>query len=265
MRERPEYRVGPILGDRLIVLKGGELAAIGLRSGESLWENSGAPKSGMVLCDGERVAVVSDREKEMVLYDVADGRELKRVPFQHGVLWRAAGQNVLCFQETEEENVYDLKVVNPFTGEVLLTQKANSSENPNADTSAAVFVTRIFSGNYLAMMSPSGETIIWDFRDAREVVRTQVEPQQKLEKVRAVFLRDKVVLLPSQATEVQEAGKTRLVTPSWRITSHCRRRICLLSGTRKPDLVKTVRSTLGLHEHSGDGNASSCLCETERR
>ena len=212
LRERPEYRVGPILGDRLIVLKGGELAAIGLRSGESLWENSGAPKSGMVLCDGERVAVVSDREKEMVLYDVADGRELKRVPFQHGVLWRAAGQNVLCFQETEEENVYDLKVVNPFTGEVLLTQKANSSENPNSDTSAAVFVTRIFSGNYLAMMSPSGETIIWDFRDAREVVRTQVEPQQKLEKMRAVFLRDKVVLLPSQVTEVQEAGKTRLVT-----------------------------------------------------
>jgi hypothetical protein len=212
LKDRPEFRVGPILGDRVLVLQGGELLAIGLHTGLNIWRAKTAPESGMVLCDGERVAVVSSSQKETVLYDVVDGRELARMPFEHGELWRAAGQNLLCYQATEQDDVYVVKVFNPFTGKVVLTQEANSSKNPNKDSDADVFVCRIFSGHYLAMMSPEGETCVWDLREAREVIRTQVPALEKLGKLRVILLRDLVVLLPGETPGVLDRSKTRVLT-----------------------------------------------------
>ena len=212
MSERPEHRVGPILGDRMLVLRGGDLQAINLRTGDEIWQTSAAPKDGFVLSDGQRVAVVSATKKETVFFDIADGRELSRTPFEYGELWRSAGENVLCYQETEQDNVFDVKLVNPFTGKVLLTQKANSGQKPNKDSKTPAFISRFFSGHHLLMMSPGGETFIWDIRGARELVRTQLEPQEKLEKVRVVFLSDLAVVMPSYAAAAVETSKPRLGT-----------------------------------------------------
>ena len=212
MRERPEFRVGPILGDRVIVLKGGELSAISLRTGDDIWRINTAPKSGMVLCDGERVAVVSSDRKQTVLFDIADGRELETQPFEYGELWKAAGNNVLCYMSTNQPNVYTVNLFNPFTGEVLLSQEANSSDDPNEDSTANVFVSRVFSGHYLTMMSPVGETFVWDLREGRELVRTQLAPQDELKEVRAILMRDRVVLLPAYNSQVVASGMPKIVS-----------------------------------------------------
>jgi len=233
MRERPEFRVGPVLGDRLLVLQGGELSAINLRTGENIWQTSAAPKSGVVLSDGERVAVVSSINKETVLFDIADGRKVGRLPFEYGELWRAVGDNVLCYQATDQEDVFTVKVVNPMTGKVLLSQEANSSDNPNEDSQANVFVSRVFSENYLAMMSPSGETFVWDLREARELVRTKLAPQEKLEKVRVIFLGDLAVLLPGYASPAADTSKPRV-------------------GTRHGDTHHTVNAAFAFSLKNGD-------------
>ena len=210
MTERPEFRVGPILGDRLLVLTGGELKAIRLQTGEEIWKTNSAPKSGFVLSDGQRVAVVSSTNKETVFFDVADGRELSRAPFEFGDLWRTAGDSVLCYQETDQENVFDVKLVNPFTSKVLLSQTANQMRNPNKDSSVPRFIGRFFSGHHLLMMSPNGETFIWNIRDARELMRTQLEPQEKLDKVRVLALRDLFVVMPNYAKPAVETREPRI-------------------------------------------------------
>jgi outer membrane protein assembly factor BamB len=210
--DRPEYRVGAVLGDRVIVLRGGQLKAIGLHSGEDLWQTNAAPKNGFVLSDGQRVAVVSSLSKETVFFDIADGRELGRTPFEFGELWRSAGENVLCYQKTDQDNVFDVKVVNPFTGKVLLSQVAHSGTNQVEDSTVPTFTSRFFSGHYFLMMSPAGETFIWDLRDARELVRTQVEPQEKLDKVRVLSLRDRVIVLASHTMPAIGTGKPRTET-----------------------------------------------------
>lgn len=169
MRERPEYRVGPILGDRVLVLRGGELKAISLKNGEEIWRTNAAPKSGFVLSDGQRVAVVSATSQETVFFDIADGRELDRTPFEFGELWRSAGEHVLCYQETEEDGVFDIRLVDPFTGKVVLSQKANAGSKPNKDSTVPAFISRFFSGHHLLMMSPAGETFIWDRSPPRRI------------------------------------------------------------------------------------------------
>lgn len=212
MSERPEYRVGPVLGDRVIVLRGGELTAIHLQTGAQIWQRNAAPKSGLILSDGERIAVVSSTNKETVFFDIADGRELDRTPFEFGDLWRSAGENVLCYQQTEEDNVFDVRLVNPFTGKVLLSQRANAGTKSNKESTATPFISRFFSAHYLLMMSPVGETFIWNLRDGRESVRKQLEPQEKLEKVRVLHLRDLAVVISSDAVPAVGPGKPRIET-----------------------------------------------------
>ncbi len=217
MTDRPEFQVGTILGDRVLVLTGGELRAISLKTGDEIWYVNSAPKNGFVLSDGQRVAVVSSTGRETVFFDIADGRELSRTPFEFGELWSTAGENVLCYEETDQENVFDVKLVNPFNGKVLLSQKANSGVKPNEGSTVPRFICRFFSGHNLLMMSPKGETFIWDLRDARELVRTQLEPQEKLDKVRVLALRDVAVVMPSYAKPAVDTSKPRLDTATGKL------------------------------------------------
>ncbi len=73
----PEFRLGPIMGDRVLILQGGDLMAIDLLTDETLWRNSSAPLSGAVLCDGRRVAVVSPSTEEVVFFDLLDGTKAR--------------------------------------------------------------------------------------------------------------------------------------------------------------------------------------------
>ena len=212
MIERPEFRVGTILGNRVIVLQGGELLAIDLFSGETIWSNNRAPKSGAVISNGEQVAVVSPYLREMALFDLVDGRLLEKKPFKHGEVWKSAGENLLCYKLTNEDNVYTVQLVNPFTGETLLSQEANSSNAPNKDSDASVFVSRVFSGHYLVMMSVTGETFIWDLREGREVARAQLPQQENLKEVRAMELDGQIIVFPRLATDVLAKSVVKLVT-----------------------------------------------------
>jgi len=212
MRERPEFRVGAILGDRVIVLQGGELLAIDVFSGETIWRNNRAPKSGAVICSGEQIAVVSSNRSEMVLFDLVDGRELETRPFKHGVIWKSSGENLLCFQPTKEDNVYTVKLVNPFTGETFLTQEANSSNTPNLKSDASVFESRVFSSHYLVMMSVTGETFVWDLREGREIARAELPGHDDLEEVRAMELDGQIVVFPGLKTDVLDKSVPKLIT-----------------------------------------------------
>jgi len=214
---RPEFQVGPVLGDRVLVLRGGELKARSIQTGEEIWQTNTAPKSGFVLSDGQRVAVVSSTDKETVFFDIVDGRELGRKPFEFGEPWRTAGENVLCYQETEQDNVFDIKLVNPFTEKVLLSQKARPGVKSSKDSTVLPFISRLFSGHYLLMISPEGETFIWDLRDGRELVRTQLEPQEKLDKVRVLILGELAVVMSSYAKPVVARNKPRIDTATGRM------------------------------------------------
>jgi len=212
MIERPEFRVGTILGDRVFVLQGGELLAIDLHDGETVWRNNRAPKSGAVLCNGEQVAVVSSDLSEKVLFDLVDGRILERKPFQQGQVWKSAGENLLCYKPTDEDNVYTVNLVNPFTGETLLEHEANSSNTPNKESEVGVFVSRVFAGHYLVMMSVEGDTLIWDLREGREIVRAKLPGQENLKEVRAMELDGKILVFPRRGTNVLAKSTPRLVT-----------------------------------------------------
>ncbi len=161
----PEFCLGPILGDRVLVLQGGDLMAIDLQTSETLWRNSTAPRSGAVLADDGRVAVVSPANKKVAFFDLLDGRKLEESNWDHGDIWASAGANVLCYSETETKRRYHVQLVNPFSGKVLLECQTLAANRGNTD--APCSYGRVIDGRYCTLLDSDGQSTIWDLVDAR--------------------------------------------------------------------------------------------------
>jgi hypothetical protein len=196
----PEFRVGPVLGDRILVLQGGDLMALDLQSAETLWRNSTAPRSGAVLADDGKVAVVSPVTGEVVFFDVLDGRRLNATTWKFGNVWATAGAHALCWKENaDSQGVFDIQLVNPFTGDVLLQHSSLSANRTNADVPCAY--GRVIAGQYLAMLDSAGEAIVWDLVSGREISRTQLPAHSDLQGLQAILLEGQLVLLPKRRVQ----------------------------------------------------------------
>jgi len=191
----PELKLGPILGDRLIVLQGGDLLAIDLLSGETLWRNSNAPNSGVVLADGDRVAVVSPASRRQDFFNVMDGRKLGTAKWGHGKIWAAAGTNVLSFQDRPDKQI-DVKLVNPFTDTVLLQHQSIGANRKQSDMPGAY--GRVVAGRYMALYASDGQAIVWDVREGREVSNVKLTEYSDLQGLQVALLQDQIVLLPQR-------------------------------------------------------------------
>jgi hypothetical protein len=192
----PELKVGPVMGDRVLVLQGGDLLAIDLFTAETLWRNSGAPKSGAVVCDGERVAVVSPVTGEVVFFDLLDGRKLETQKWEHGKYWESIGSHVLVYRNSGEDVPYELRLVNPFTNEVLLSEKVHG-ENRTASNKPCGY-GRILDGRYLAFMESSGTAFVWDLMEGTQVGRPTLPEHPDLQSLQAMQLEGQILLLPKR-------------------------------------------------------------------
>lgn len=192
----PELKLGPVMGDRVLLLQGGELLAIDVITGETIWRNSGAPQSGTVVCGGDRVAVVSSSTEQVVEFDLLDGRKLSTKRWKYGVVWGSAGRNLLCYRSAGIDRMYDVLLVNPFDDQVILKQTAFSSNRSKADVPCSY--GRVVSGRYFVMLNHLGECLIWDIRDAVEIGRPQLPPYKDLQDLNVLAMKGQLLLLPKR-------------------------------------------------------------------
>ncbi len=194
----PELRLGPIVGDRIFVLHGGDLLAIDLLSSTTLWRNSNAPKNGVVLSDNQRLAVVSPASDRVDFFDPMDGRKLGTEEWIHGKVWEAAGTNVLTYQDAPNKETI-IKLVNPFTGKVLLEHQSVGANRTQTDMPCAY--AHVVNSAYMALLASNGDVIIWDLRQGREISRTKVTAYPDLQGLDVIVLKDQLVLLPRRRFE----------------------------------------------------------------
>ncbi|MEM8667815.1 MAG: PQQ-binding-like beta-propeller repeat protein [Planctomycetota bacterium] len=208
----PEFRLGPIMGDRVLYLQGGDLLAIDAMTAETIWRNSTAPKSGSVLCDGERVAVVSDATNEVQFFDLLDGRKLGTAPWEHGTIWAGIGQHVLAYQELEEARFFDLKLVNPFTEEVVLNHQVYGSNRSNKDEEVPCGYGRISAGRYMVHLGNDGQAIIWDIMEGREIGRPKLTAYSDLQELHLMRMGGQLLVLPKRRQKISSQSGERVQT-----------------------------------------------------
>ncbi|TWU27112.1 PQQ enzyme repeat protein [Novipirellula galeiformis] len=198
----PTFNLGPILGDRVLALQGGELMSLDLFTSETQWRNSDAPVSGVVLCDGKQIAVVSDSEKRMVFYDLHDGAKRGETPWTHGQIWTAQGEHVLAYQPTTTSREYEIRLINPFTNDIKLSKRAAEANRTNENIPASY--GRIVGGRYFSLLDTAGNATLWDLMDATEISSLQLPAYPDLIGLHAMRLEDKFFLLPMRRPKPNE-------------------------------------------------------------
>ncbi|MCH1494339.1 MAG: PQQ-binding-like beta-propeller repeat protein [Rubripirellula sp.] len=192
----PEFALGPILGDRVIVLQGGDLIALDLLTAETLWRNASAPPSGAVVSDGNRIAVVSDATNVVKFFDPLDGQALASEEWDGGEIWSSLGSNVLSYKATDIPEQYSIQLSNPLTGEVLLEHLAMKANRDITGEGETTTYGRVESSRFLNLYSSDGEVLIWDLVEGVELSRLKFQPFPALSGLSVMQMGDKMVLLP---------------------------------------------------------------------
>ncbi len=212
-----EFRVGPITGDRLLILQGGELVCLDLMTSEQLWRNSDAPLGGAVVCDDQRVAVVSPEADEVVFFNLLDGEKLASEPWNGGDLWAGTGEYVLCYDQADDAPtddaapetpaMYDIRLIDPFTDDVLLHRRAAPANRRSENVEAAY--GQVVEGRYLALFDTEGTAVIWDLVEARQLAELEDLPKyDDLNGLQAVLLEEQFLLLPRRRQMPKEESGT---------------------------------------------------------
>ncbi|GAA5509924.1 PQQ-binding-like beta-propeller repeat protein [Novipirellula caenicola] len=202
----PTFDLGPILGDRVLALQGGELMSLDLLSKETQWRNSDAPISGVVLSDGNEVAVVSDSEKKVVFFNLHDGAKLRETAWEHGQIWSSIGEHVLSYLPTGTSREYEIRLFNPFTNKVKLSKRANEANRTNENIPASY--GRLVGGRYLTLLDTEGNAAIWDLISAEEISSLTLPAYPDLIGLHAMVLEDKCFLLPMRRPQTSDVPPT---------------------------------------------------------
>ncbi len=241
----PELKLGPIVGDRLFLLQGSDLLAIDLLNSATLWRNSNAPESGVVVTDGQRVAVVSPVSKRVDFFNLMDGRKVGSEEWTHGEVWSATEANVLAYQNGTNQRT-TVKLINPFSGQVLLEHESLAANRKQTDAPCAY--GRVLQDRYMALYGSDGSSVIWDLQDAREISTVQLTPYADLQGLQAILLEDQIILMPRRRqTKSSKPDERQLLTRSGTSHQTVERCACNIVVGWNDSMAARLRKLVGLH------------------
>lgn len=202
-----ELVLGPIIGDTFYVLQGNELIAYDAMTAEPRWRNTETPRGGVIVSDGDRVAVVSTNSKQIVQFDCRDGRRIAEKPLDDYQIWSSTDKAVLMYRDTDE-TTRELVLLDPIADKELLrhTYKNLSATN-------RVF-GRIVNGSHVATLSVEGDILVWDIENGRAISDLKVEPIPLYKGLQVIAKTDSLILLPSTSATSEDRSGVAVQTNS---------------------------------------------------
>ena len=212
-----EFRVGPVTGNRLLILQGGELMCLDLMTSKLLWRNSDAPVGGAVVCDERHVAVVSPDTGEVVTFNLLDGEKRSTKPWEYGDVWASSDRYVLAYEATDEQpdstRRFDVRLIDPIDDEVRLELRTAAANRRSEEVPAAY--GQVLDGRYLTLFDTDGVATIWDLVRATEVARVEELPKYPdLNGLQATLLDGQFLLMPRRRQLPRGTGGTATLQTS---------------------------------------------------
>lgn len=202
-----EFRVGPILGDRMIVLAGGDLLALDIATGEVIWRNGNAATRGFILADKDRLAVVSNYPKRtevkntLQYFSVHDGSLLETRPWEHDQVWHVSGKHVLTSSENVKDNTSVVELIDPFEDKVILEHNGTSGSRLISD--GVLTLGRIESSRYMVLYDSNGRIVIWDIPAGTELADLETQ-KCDLARLYVIDTEKHIIVLPSHLTRTKD-------------------------------------------------------------
>lgn len=225
-----ELSIGPIVGDRFYLLRGGRLAAIDLLTKTILWERNTESTTGDLIANGRHVALVSPMSSTIQYFDACDGRSIAVAPWNGGAIWQTAGPHVFAYQDDRQSSgtseVLQVSIQSPLDRLQRRGQKWSVDSSPKlakpilqADVlqSGSVGSTktgygRVLDGRTIIMSESTGRTFAWDLLEAKSLFDIQGDADPELSGFNAIDYGDRMALLFRKNTESKNDPGEKLQT-----------------------------------------------------
>ncbi|HBJ39027.1 MAG TPA: hypothetical protein DDZ51_30630, partial [Planctomycetaceae bacterium] len=202
-----ELVLGPIVGDTFYVLQGNELIAYDAMTAEPRWRNLETPRGGVIVSDGNRVAVVSTNSKSIVQFDCRDGKRISETPLEDYQIWASTDEAVLMYRDIND-TTRDLVLFDPIGGKDLLRHQYTDLSATNR-----VF-GRVNNGAHVVTLSATGDVLVWDIQNAREISKLKIDPIESLKGLQVITHHDSLVLLPNTSAPSEDRSGVAVQTNS---------------------------------------------------
>lgn len=229
-----EFRVGPILGDRVIVLNNSTLSAIDVMTGDRIWARSGVPGTGQMIAKDDLVALVTPSQYgnnltdgTVNVYSISDGRLVDTRPWKHGEVWSANGNHVLAYQQETGASVATVRLVEPMTDKVVQEIEAPVAQPVNDEGTRGF--GRVIQDRFMVLYDNSGRLVIWDIIGGKELCRHETEALPDLGFLHVLWMQGQLLVVPAEEQQPSETGDGYLVQNA--TTHQPARRIYAISTT----------------------------------
>ncbi len=240
-----EFRVGPVLGDRVMVLHAGELVALDARSGDTLWRNAGIPGIGHMVFNEHRVALVSyekDILSSITYFNVLDGQQQETKPWEHGKIWSSNGRYLLSYLTHDDGSAATVRLVDPFSGEVKL--EIDAAVKSPRKVNFARGLGRILQDRYLVLFDSNGRLVIWDLLRATELCRHSTSEMPDLVSMHAMWMDGQIVVIA--ANEVVRQSKNDMTTQQGEVHRTAHRLIAVSTETGEVNWKRNFEQPWGI-------------------
>ncbi|OYP29887.1 PQQ-binding-like beta-propeller repeat protein [Rhodopirellula sp. MGV] len=190
-----ELRIGPTLGDRLLVLNSGDLQSIDLRTNEMMWRNSDAPTIGHMVVNEGTIAVVSQMKgvvSEITTFNLFDGRNLSESAWEHGEIWTTSGNHVLAYETNDEQSAATVRLINPFTNEIVLETEAKIKQPLVQGKGAGA--GRIIQDRFMVLFDSTGRLLVWDLTAGTQICEHTTKPFEQLQSMHAMWMNGRLIV-----------------------------------------------------------------------
>ncbi|TWT70044.1 outer membrane protein assembly factor BamB family protein [Crateriforma conspicua] len=197
----PEISVGPILGDRFFVFRNGELMCLDAITGDTRWRTTDAPRTGVLVVDGSRVALVSDETNEIRIYDLYDGTLTSQKPWNHGDLWGRSDRFVVAIQADGEDDQNEslrrrVIMVDPLAdGSGVMIESDNCVVSRSSQSTEDSFGD-LLNGRWVTILNHEGKLVVWDLQSGKELARESIDLSPGHLGLSSVQMRGGLVILP---------------------------------------------------------------------
>ena len=220
---RQEVRLGPVLGDRLLLLQSGRLLCLDTAEGTVRWSVGSVAEQGRITTDGQSVSVCDEARSRVMTFSLLDGEFVGESTLPAADVLDASGPHLLTLQTVPSadadpaatgaaaESEFLVQLRRYPEGNVVVQRRLPGGGSGGNSGNRRGF-GRLVDSRWFVTTDFSGAAEVWDLPAGRRVARVQLDVGgDRIDHFAAMRLGSRMMLLPHFADQVNEGELAQVI------------------------------------------------------
>ncbi len=223
---RLEIRLGPVLGDRLLLLQAGRLVCLDTAEGNLRWSVDSIVEEGWITTDGQTVSVIDDRRQRIATFSLLDGSAVPSPPWEPAEVLATGGAHVLTLQLSDQPTPRaipggDDEIVDPpsidlqlrrLPGSVVVLRRVMAGAGSGGPAGSPRGFGRLVDSELFVSLDSTGFAAVWDLTSGRSLADVDTGwGDKQIERFAAMRMGGRLVLIPQFGDRADDGELTQTI------------------------------------------------------